>query len=295
MRQSPSPSVLRSALRRCERSPDPQVSPTRQARSRNGDDVEVPNSDLTSSGLQARWLKYARDVVENEDHRVECSKAGGSDPLALVKERAGTEHPAGFASDVRWPGYLGTEYRPGGVIWVSNIHRNFDSAGLPPEFAEEANDCIRSWREGTDNDETFLLRLRSVYLRGLSTWTVGARARTALDRLGVPLEAIAYTNAARCQAPDTGTGLQELCLSKWSLRDLVSILEPSLVLLTSETALRLSGRTRWPCTVLAFSQRNGRLMKNSPWQPLGATGPTSQGTWLGARRPEASPARARRF
>jgi hypothetical protein len=244
--------------------------------------VEVPGSDLTASGLQGRWLKYARDVVGNEDHRVECSKAGGSDPLALVKERAGTERPAGFASDVRWPGYLGAEYRPGGVIWVSNIHRNFDSAGLPLEFAQEANDCVRSWRDGTDNDETFLLRLRKVYLRGLSTWTVGTWARTALEDLGVPLGAIAYTNAARCQSVDTGTGLQELCLSKWSLRDLVTILGPSLVLLTSETALRLSGTAQWPCTVVAFSQRNGRLMKKSPWQPPGATGPTAQSTWLPA-------------
>ena len=242
----------------------------------------MPGSHLTASGLQERWLNYARDVVANEDHRIECSKAGGSDPLALVKERAGTERPAGFASDVRWPGYLGANYRREGVLWVSNIHRNFDSAGLPPAFADEANDCIRSWRDGKDNDETFLLRLRSIYQRGLSTWTVGTWARTALEHLGVPLEAIAYTNAARCQAADTGTGLQELCLSKWSLRDLVSILQPSLLLLTSETALRLSGTALWPCTVVAFSQRNGRLMKKSRWQPPGATGPTSQSTWLPA-------------
>lgn len=201
----------------------------------------------------------------------------------------GVARPAGFAPDIRWPGYVGRDYAGGGVLWISNIHRNFDSAGFPPAFAREAETLIRRWRDGHLDDAAFLGGLRDTYERGLRAWTVGSWPGKALLALGVPIESIAYTNVAKCQAVGTGTQLQRFCVRRWSLRRLVEILRPGLVLLTSATGLDASGPEPWQCDVVAFSQRNGRLMVGSPWKPAGVTGATSFEHWSRAvceERPE---------
>jgi hypothetical protein len=227
----------------------------------------------------AGWLEYAREVVTDDAHRVACAKRGGSSPSAVLAER-GAIWPANFADDVRWPGYVGRTYRRGGVLWISNIHRNFDSGGFAAAFANSANDCIRQWRDGRTADDAFLDGIRSIYVRGLRGWTVGSWPGKALVALNVSVESVAYTNVAKCQAVDTGVELQEFCIKRWSLRRIIELLDPGLVLLTSATGLAQSGAARWPCTVVGFSQRNGRLLKGSPWKPPGVTTPVSFEHWI---------------
>lgn len=225
------------------------------------------------------WLEYAREVVGDEGHRHECAELGGSDADAEFVEN-GVVRRAEFADDVRWPGYVGHAYRRGGVLWISNIHRNFDLRGFTRPFAESANDCIRRWRDGHASDDAFLTEIRSLYERGLRRWTVGSWPGKALVALDVTVEAVAYTNVAKCQAVDTGVALQKFCIERWSLHRIVKMLDPGLVLLTSATGLACSGSADWPCDVVAFSQRNGRLLNGSPWKPSGVTGSTSFQHWL---------------
>ena len=215
--------------------------------------------------VRSRWLRYAAEVVSDADHMSTCRVRGGSPP------------EAGYFTDVRWPGYLGPLYGPGGVLWIANIHRNFDSAGLSSEFASSAAAAIRGWRDGKSDDETLLREVRVVYELGLRTWTVGYWGRRTLTALGVPIEAVAYANVAKCQAVDTGVTLQRWCLRRWPLQRLIDDLEPGIVLLTSQTALA-STTGEWPCPVVAFSQRNGRLMTASPWRPT--SGGPSHSDWV---------------
>lgn len=248
--------------------------------------------DARAGPCYGRVVRVCGDVVSNLGHRERCADSGGSDPDAVCKER-GVVRSAGFACNVRWPGYVGRDYCRGGVLWISNIHRNFDSAGLPASFARDADECIRGWRDGLVDDSPFLDSIRAVYERGLGCWLVGAWPGKALAALEVASESVAYTNVAKCQAVDTGVRLQELCMKQWPLRQIVEILEPGLVLLTSATGLEHSGPASWPCDVLGFSQRNGRLLKRSPWKPPGVVGPVPFECWIdelvAARRPNPDP------
>lgn len=216
------------------------------------------------SALHDAWLDYARRIVSNDGHIQLCGSKGGSNPVH------------GFDPEVRWPGYLGHGYQPGGLLWVSNVHRNFDSEGLPPSFAAEANECIRGWKDGTDEDDEFLGHIQAVYERGLATWKVRDQPERLLDgyfggfRSNLPN--IAYTNAARCQAPDGGQTLQKLCLRQWPIHDLVDLLQPGLVILTSATVLKVEAAP-WPCPVVAFHQWFGTLLDGSPWKPSGIASP----------------------
>jgi hypothetical protein len=220
------------------------------------------------SRLETAWLEYAREVVEDGEHHSTCASRGGSDASL------------GFAPDVRWPGYLGRDYRRGGVLWLANVHTSFATAGLGPRFAQTADESVRRWRGRFDSDETFLDGLRNTYEIGLATWTVGGWPRRALERLGVPIAAVAYSNAARCQATDTGIELQRHCLKRWPVQRLLDLLEPDLVLLTSKTTLDATASSTWRCPVAAFSQRNGRLLQTSPWHPVGDRSSVSYSSWI---------------
>lgn len=231
---------------------------------------------LRASDVEQAWLDYARDVVHDSDHRAACAALGGS-PSA-----------DGFPEDVRWPGALGRTYRPGGVLWVSNIHRNFDSAGVSMSAATDAADLVRRWRDGAIGDALFLEGIRAVYEHGLATWTVGTWPRKVLAALGFSVSDVLYTNAARCQSTGTGEALQRFCLVRFPLTRLVEEMRPGLVLITSSTALTISPSESWPCPVVAFSQRNGRLVLASPWKPPGVDGPVSAAEWIPALASELS-------
>ena len=230
-----------------------------------GDDVYGAAVAASPEQVRAAWLAYCREVVTDNAHRGACAALGGS------------ASADGFAPDVRWPGYLGPGYRAGGVLWVANVHRNFDSAGMSRQFADRAADAVRAFRDG-GGDTEFLSAMQETYGPGLRGWTVGQWGRKALAELGVDLDDVSYLNAARCQATDTGEDLQRLCQGRWPLRRTVKALQPRLLLLSSLTALNFAGPKDWPCRVVAFSQRNGRLVLTSPWKPR--SGALSASVWM---------------
>lgn len=69
--------------------------------------------DLTPA--EAAWIDYARSVVLGDHHTDMCRRAGGG-----CLEINGTP-------ELPWPGYIGPQYRSGGLLLVGNVHRNFAS------------------------------------------------------------------------------------------------------------------------------------------------------------------------
>jgi len=58
------------------------------------------------------WLAHARQLVADTEHRRACERALG--PAATERMDA---------SDLRWPGYVGASYCPGGVLMAATVHR----------------------------------------------------------------------------------------------------------------------------------------------------------------------------
>jgi hypothetical protein len=121
--------------------------------------------------------------------------------------------------------------------------------------------------------------MASTYQAGLTRWDVGRWGRKVLARIGAELEEVCYLNAARCQHPGIGVALQRLYQRRWPIRETLRFLRPRLLLITSRTALVAAGPEPWPCMVAALSQRNGRLLQTSPWQPQSDN--LSPSAWLG--------------
>jgi hypothetical protein len=205
------------------------------------------------------WLAYARSVVDPTDpHRRDCFERRGS-------------LRGDYPTDVRWPGYLGPGYRVSGMLIIANIHRNFDSggAGTDAAFAARAVEVVRDWIQGRATDNQYLERTAEIYKLGLESWVVGTNMGRAMRFLGVPASNIAYTNGAKCQAPDTGKKLQAICQVRWPLRSMVAALRPRIVIISS-TALEVAGPAPWPAasTVIGINQRRGGMIaERSPWQP----------------------------
>ena len=93
---------------------------------------------LNESIKRAR-LEYAWEVVTDASHRVDCEKLGEN-----VFDLDATE--------TRWPGYIGTNYSSGNPIFVSNIHRNFDSGGLTEDVS-----IVRDFSSANENWKSALL------------------------------------------------------------------------------------------------------------------------------------------
>ncbi len=90
-----------------------------------------PVDAATLARLESEWLDYAWSVLADTEHIRQCEQNGGTG----IEDRS-----------LRWPGYLGARYRPGGLLLVANIHRDFASgragsvivvAGTPSRQAAE--------------------------------------------------------------------------------------------------------------------------------------------------------------
>lgn len=213
------------------------------------------------SDLETGWLAYARSVVSAKEHIASCAAKGGS-----------PDHPGVDAVDLRWPGYLGAEYRRGGVLCVANVHRDFASGGFGATAAVKLVDGTRKWSDGAMTDSVYLGANRGAYSVGLRKWTVGSRVGAVLAALRTPVEAIAYTNAARCQYPEvppvlprageTKKKLVKLCVARFPIGDLVRTLEPAVVLFTSVVAYDESQHSiDSRVVIVAFHQWYGNLTR----------------------------------
>lgn len=171
----------------------------------------------------------------------------GGDPGGHDQHGWSPEHPGVDATDLRWPGYLGRSYGPGGVLCVATIHRDFASGGVGPEIRDSLVTGTRQqWKDERVSDAEYLSVVRRCYTHGLNRWTVGTNLGAALRLLGVGIEEICYTNAARCQypeiepkAPDAGAiklRLVKLCLGRFPIAELAKADQASTVLFTNVTA-----------------------------------------------------------
>ncbi len=201
------------------------------------------------SELEQRWVDYARKVLEDTAHHQECRDRGGSPEDAFLDPGA-TLDP-----DLRWPGYLGRRYSWRGVLCVATVHRDFDSNGAGPQVRADIVDGTRGLAEGSLTGGQYLEIVRRGYEAGLGRWVVGSNLGGALSLLDMPIDAIAYVNAARCQFPEDfghlelnlreqakATGrkvkrsLVKLCLAQFPVSDLIDLLDPSVVIFASMPA-----------------------------------------------------------
>lgn len=205
----------------------------------------------TNSGLTQQWLAYARRIVADENHRAECAALGGS-----------SDDPELNGVDLRWPGYLGEDYRIGGLLCVANIHRGFLSGGLAGDRAlvDDTVASTRGWRDRQVDDDDWLFAVRAMYAKGLANggWDVARHFAFAYESLGERATSIAYSNTARCQHPTAAPKrLLAICLKRFPLTDLVRLLGPRLVLTSSPVAFEhLCGS----CPLVYFHQRYGTLL-----------------------------------
>lgn len=175
--------------------------------------------------IKRAWLEYAWEVVTDASHRVDCEKLGGK-----VFDLDATE--------TRWPGYIGTNYSSGNPIFVSNIHRNFDSGGLTEDVSivrdfSSANENWKSAGRSISGDNQFLVSTALNYERGLKSWNVGSVMRKYLRASGMHWSDVAYLNVAKCQSMDAGSKLQDLCIRRWPIERLVDALRPSVIVTCS--------------------------------------------------------------
>ena len=92
----------------------------------------------------------------------DLSSPTGNTSRVVRRRVESPEHDGVDAVDLRWPGYLGAEYRRGGVVCVANVHRDFASGGFGATAAVKLVDDTRAWR---DEEEP-----REAMYRSVSTW-----------------------------------------------------------------------------------------------------------------------------
>jgi len=182
------------------------------------------------SSIEKKWLEYSWRLVTDDEHLIECKKNGGKG----IDDK-----------ELRWPGYLGENYKEGGVVFIGNIHRNFNSGGaVNGDLAERLISNLRYWisqERGSITDSYYLAGNRANYLEGFSKWRISYCFKKFLDAANLTWKDITYINAAKCQSIDgPEKKLQKLCLKRHSLTDLFESLKPSVVLTGSSVARDLN-------------------------------------------------------
>jgi hypothetical protein len=198
-------------------------------------------ADLTHT--EEAWLRYAHTLADDQEHLDACKDLGGS-PDGPEFDPNHTLDP-----DLRWPGYLGRDYSSGRVLCVATVHRDFETNGAGTQVRADIVDATRGLRDRTISDGDYLASVRRGYEAGLLKWIVGGNLGVALGALDVPLTAIAYVNAARCQYPEDRDHLPDkaakqaakaagdkvkaavlkLCWTAYPITRLVEILDPRVV------------------------------------------------------------------
>lgn len=190
---------------------------------------------------EERWLDYAWSIVTcPAPHRDECESLGAAVP--------GPGRVDG--NDVRWPGYLGREYREGaGILCVGAVHREArpEDETSDPVIAQtnaELAAAHRRWlRRGRSRrqDQAFIEAVRDAYERALPRWSRWNRHFRTLveDHLGASPTEVAWTNLAKCRvsihrgatARSAEAALTRLCQRDFApMSELVEAIRPAIVL-----------------------------------------------------------------
>ncbi len=240
---------------------------------------------MPMSKMEKRWLDFAWKVVNPpQSHLDACIAAGAAVP--------GPDRVDG--NDLRLPGYLGRNYRTGGVLCVGAVSRE-------PSREDEAKDrdiartnanlfeTTRKWiKEGRspESDADYLNSIRPTYEQALPSWSIWGRSFRPLveDYLRKGIADIAYTNLAKCRLPiDRATEpLMRLCERGFiPIRDVVDLVQPTAVLVC------VLGAGRSGDIVVSWdSERYSPLVY--PFQGRNSTDPA------GRRRSEWAPEMARK-
>ncbi len=179
-------------------------------------------------------MTFAWRVVNcREPHLENCIKAGAAVP--------GPGRVDG--NDIRFPGYLGRNYRPGGILCVGAVGREPTLEGEEgePEIARTNADMFKATRKWKKNgrsrksDATYLESIRLTYEEALPMWSIWGRSFRPLveDYLKRGITSIAYTNLAKCRLPiDRATDpLMRLCEREFiPIRDVIDLVRPTAAL-----------------------------------------------------------------
>jgi hypothetical protein len=200
--------------------------------------------------LKAAWLHYAYDMMRHDGRACSCepyNKCG-----------------------VRWPGYIGSDYR--GVLFVGARHNanGLIKAGLTTadsplgRYAEE----LRSWSaapRGKDRDLKMLDAMYKGYRHSYEIWAkqgVWRIFKFIRDSMCLNWDNVASVNLARCYLPEIKTGEDDqhiLDHSKhWSLQRIVEVLQPKIVFVSKNNkalreALAIAGEELGKPCVIRFS------------------------------------------
>ena len=187
------------------------------------------------------WLDYAWSVVNcHASHRKQCEEFGAAVPGAGRVD----------GNEVRWPGYLGRNYRKGvGILCVGAVHRE-------ARLTDDANNSVikrtnaelvrahRHWlRRGRSQveDLAYLEAIRIAYADALPHWSRWRRHFRTLvqDYLGMSMADVAWTNLAKCRVAihlgnkqrSAEARLTRLCQREFvPIRELIEAICPALVL-----------------------------------------------------------------
>lgn len=143
--------------------------------------------------VEDSWLEWAKPILG----RTCCVSTPASN--APLHER------------ILWPGYVGSTYERGRVLFVGAVH-NAGQLYTEPiiDLARAANDWITSDRK--ENGRNYAREARSAYIKSAQTWArrgmVWRSFKTILSDLELRWQDVAFCNAAKCCTP-VGQGYKE--------------------------------------------------------------------------------------
>lgn len=149
-------------------------------------------SDISNfENFEDSWLEWAKLILD----RTCCVSTPASN--APLHER------------ILWPGYVGSTYECGRVLFVGAVH----NAGQL--FTEPMKDLARvgdDWIKGNRNGRDYAREARSAYIESAKTWarggTVWGSFKSILSDLELSWQDVAFCNAAKCCTP-VGQGFKE--------------------------------------------------------------------------------------
>ena len=205
--------------------------------------------------LEAAWLDYSWEVITS-DHVETCVRSGG---IGIDNQK------------LRWPGYMGDGYTEGGLLFVGNIHRDFDSGKVKSGLAEKLSNGSIAWvnkGRSEESDNSYMQNNRSCYLEGFAGWRIGAFFKKLLTQVDMEWNEVAYTNGAKCQSLNgSEQKLQMLCQQAFPVKNLIRFLKPSVIVTCSQPIRdQLGGNA----DVFWFNSRNGLNEKRESfdvWAP----------------------------
>jgi hypothetical protein len=184
-----------------------------------------------NSEVLHRWLDYAYDMMRHPGKACQCEPYDNG--------------------GIRWPGYIGSDYR--GVLFVGARHNanGLRDAGLLAtnrplrRYADE----LRSWsalQRTERGDRKMLDAMRCAYRDSYPLWAkrgVWKIFQCIRDSMCLNWDNVASVNLARCYLPEIKTGEDDQhILSHWehcSLDPIIKALQPSIVFVSKDNeALR---------------------------------------------------------